>query len=89
MKTIQSRLIECQSGRKLFCTTPNRRTAMTYQTLPRPVPQALIHIFATLSLTQARDAVLDQINALPSHLRRDLGLSAASQSITFVNEEHK
>jgi hypothetical protein len=62
---------------------------MTYQTLPRPVPQALLHIFATLSLTQTRDTVLDQINALPNHLRRDLGLSAIRQSITFVNDAHK
>lgn len=62
---------------------------MTYQTLPHPVPQALIHIFATMSLTQTRHSVLAQINALPGHLRRDLGLSAASQSITFVNDEHK
>jgi hypothetical protein len=62
---------------------------MTYQTLSRPVPQALIHIFATLSLAQARGAVLNQINALPDHLRRDLGLSATRQSITFVNDDYK
>jgi hypothetical protein len=62
---------------------------MTYQTLPRPVPQALIHIFATLSLTRPRDTTLHQINALPNHLRRDLGLAATRQSITFVNDAHK
>lgn len=70
---------------------------MTYQTLFRPVsqtrpqtvPQALIPIFAAMSLTQARNAVLDQINALPAHLRRDLGLAATRQSITFVNDAHK
>lgn len=62
---------------------------MTFQTLPRPVPQGLIHIFATMSLTQTRHAVLDQINALPGHLRRDLGIADNRQSITFVNDAHK
>lgn len=70
---------------------------MTYQTLPRPVaqtfpqtvPQALLHLFAALALNRAQDVAIDQINALPGHLRRDLGLADALQSITFANEPHK
>ncbi|KQW26962.1 hypothetical protein ASE36_19410 [Rhizobium sp. Root274] len=65
----------------------------TDQTLSRPVmqtvPQTLLHLFATLTLSRTQGGALDQINALPGHLRRDLGLADTVQSITFVNDGYK
>jgi hypothetical protein len=62
---------------------------MTFQTLSRPVPQALLQILATISLARTRDTLRDQIDALPGHLRRDLGLAATRQSIMIVNDMHQ
>ena len=62
---------------------------MIISPLLRPVPQALTHLIGTISSPRIDDATLQQVNALPEHLRRDLGLAPTRQSITFVNDAHK
>ncbi len=66
-----------------------RRDATLSRPVMQTVPQTLLHVFATLTLGQTQGLALDQINALPGHLRRDLGLADTAQSITFVNDGYK